>query len=91
MIAVDKDRSKEVVQSLLKKYKNNITSCHTKIDSTHNVLAHVVFKDSNELYRLIESIKNMEYVNGVAWSETVEVIGDNNPGVISGFFNNKSN
>jgi uncharacterized membrane protein YhiD involved in acid resistance len=89
MIAVDKDRSKEVVQSLLKKYKNNITSCHTKIDSTHNVLAHVVFKDSNELYRLIESIKNMEYVTSTQWSETVEMIGDNNSEVISAFFDSK--
>jgi DNA-binding Lrp family transcriptional regulator len=91
VICIDKDRSKEVARSLLKKYKNNITSCHTRIDSMHNVSAHVIFKDTDELYRLIESIKNMEYVTGVAWSETVEVIGDNNPGVISGFFNNKSN
>jgi hypothetical protein len=89
MIAVDKDRSKEVAQSLLKKYKTNITSCHTRIDSTHNVLAHVVFKDSNELYRLIESIKNMEYVTSTQWSETVEVIGDNNSEVISAFFDSK--
>jgi hypothetical protein len=35
-----------------------------------------------------KSIKTMDYVSGVQWSEMVEVIGDNNSEVISAFFNN---
>jgi DNA-binding Lrp family transcriptional regulator len=86
IVNVDKGKSKEVAQNLLKKYKNNVISCFTRINSQHNVSAHVVFKDTEELYELIESIKTMPYVTGVNWSEMVEMIGDNNSEVISDFF-----
>lgn len=85
---VDKGKSKEIAQSLLKKYKNNIISCDTRINSEHNVSAHVIYKNTEELHELIESIKTMDYVDGVQWSEMVEVVGDNNFEVISAFFNN---
>jgi hypothetical protein len=44
----------------------------------HNVSAHVIYKYTEELRELIESIKTMDYVDGVQWSEMVEIIGDNN-------------
>jgi DNA-binding Lrp family transcriptional regulator len=85
IINVDKGRSDVVAQSILKKYKNNVTCCHTRIDLTHSVLAHVIYKVTEELYYLIENIKAMEYVNSLSWSETVNVIGNNNSEVISAF------
>jgi DNA-binding Lrp family transcriptional regulator len=87
IIAVDKGKSKEVAQSLLKKYKNNIVSCDTRINSEHNISAHIIYKNTEELYELIESIKTMDYVYSVHWSEIVEIMGDNNSEVISAFFN----
>ncbi|HET7283390.1 MAG TPA: hypothetical protein VFI70_01775 [Nitrososphaeraceae archaeon] len=88
IVNVDKGKSKEIAQSLLKKYKNNIISCDTRINSEHNVSTHVIYKNTEKLHELIESIKTMDYVDGVQWSEMVEVIGDNNCEVISAFFNN---
>jgi hypothetical protein len=49
-------------------------------------LAHVIYKNTEELYYLIEDIKAMEYVNGLSWSEMVNVIGDNNSEVMNAFF-----
>jgi DNA-binding Lrp family transcriptional regulator len=86
IISIDKGKSREVAQTLLKKYKNNIVSCNTRINSEHNVSAHTVFKDTQELYELVESIKSLDYVNGVQWSELVEDLGDNNFEVMSAFF-----
>ena len=86
IIYVANGKSKEVAQYLLKNYKNNITFVHTRINSEHNVSAHVVYKDTQELHELIESVRTMDYVTGVQWSEMVELVGDNNSGVISGFF-----
>lgn len=86
IISIDKGKSREVAQTLLKKYKNNIVSCNTRINSEHNVSAHTVFKDTQELYELVESIKTLDYVNGVQWSELVEDLGDNNFEVMSAFF-----
>ena len=86
IINVDKGKSKQVAQYLLKNYKDNITFVHTRINSSHNVSAHIVYKDTQELHELIESVRTMDYVTGVQWSEMVELVGDNNSGVISGFF-----
>ena len=86
IVNVDRGKSKEVAQNLLKKYKNNIVSCDTRINSMHNVSAHVIYKNTEELFHLIESIKTLDYVTGVQWSEMVEIIGDNNSEVISAFF-----
>ena len=86
IISVDKGKSREVAQALLKKYKNNIVSCNTRINSEHNVSAHTIFKDTGELHELVENIKTMDYVSGVQWSELVEDIGDNNFHVMSAFF-----
>ena len=86
IVNVDKGKSNEIAQSLLKKYKNNVVSCDTRINSQHNVSAHIIYKNTEELYELIESIKTMNYVTNVSWSEMVEMIGDNNSEVISAFF-----
>jgi DNA-binding Lrp family transcriptional regulator len=87
IVNVDKGKSDEVAQNILKKHKNNVVYCHTRIDSVHSVLAHVIYKNTEDLYYLIEDIKAMQYVNGLSWSEMVNVIGDNNSEVISAFFN----
>ncbi|HJT48432.1 MAG TPA: hypothetical protein VJ729_09640 [Nitrososphaeraceae archaeon] len=86
IVNVDRGKSKEIAQNLLKKYKNNIVSCDTRINSKHNISAHVIYKGTDELHELIESVRTMDYVTGVDWSEMVEVIGDNNSEVISAFF-----
>ncbi len=87
VVNVDKGKSKEIAQILLKKYKNNIVSCDTRINSMYNVSARIIYKNTEELYELIEDIKTIGYVAGVQWSEMVEAIGDNNSEVIAAFFN----
>ena len=52
----------------------------------HNVSARIIYKNTEELYELIEDIKTMDYVDGIQWSELVELIGENNPDVITSFF-----
>jgi DNA-binding Lrp family transcriptional regulator len=86
IVNVDKGKSKEIAQILLKMYKNNIVSCDTRINSMHNVSARIIYKNTEELYELIEDIKTMDYVDGIQWSEMVELIGENNSEVISALF-----
>src|SRR5919199_6866228 len=88
IIAVDKGKSKEVTQSLLKKHNKNVISCDSRINSDHNLSARIIYKNSDELYNLIERIKTMDYVTKVQWSEIVESTGNNNSEVISAFFTN---
>lgn len=94
VIDVDKGRSIEVARFLLQNFKTNILSCTIRINSTHNVMAHIVYKDSRDLYNLIESVKSLEYVDNVQWSEVIEEITreeNNNFEVITALLNSHDN
>ena len=67
IVNVDKGKSREVAQNI-KKYENNITLCYTRINSMHNVSAHVIYKNTEGVHKLIENVITMEYVTGVDWS-----------------------
>ena len=88
VINVDKGRSREVAGSILKKFKNNVMSVSTRINSEHNVAAQIIYNNTAELHNLLEGIKSIPYVISLQWSEMVEIIGDNSPSVITAFFNN---
>jgi DNA-binding Lrp family transcriptional regulator len=88
VINVDKGRSREVATNILKKFKSNVMSVSTRINSEHNVAAQIIYNDTSELHNLLESIKSIPYVTSLQWSEMVEIIGDNSPLVITAFFNN---
>jgi DNA-binding Lrp family transcriptional regulator len=88
VINVDKGKSREVATNILKKYKTNVMSVSTRINSEHNVAAQIIYNDTAELHNLLESIKSIPYVTSLLWSEMVEIIGDNSPLVTTAFFNN---
>jgi DNA-binding Lrp family transcriptional regulator len=87
VINVDKGKSREVATNILKKFKNNVMSVSTRINSEHNVAAQIIYNDTAELHNLLENIKSIPYVTSLQWSEMVEMIGDNSPSVITSFFN----
>jgi len=87
VINVDKGKSREVAGSILKKYKSNVMTVSTRINSEHNVAAQIIYNDTAELHNLLENIKAMPYVTSLQWSEMLEMIGDNSPSVITAFFN----
>src|ERR1044072_6791212 len=49
---------------------NGVTSIEIHIGNS-DILGHVVYKDSNELLNLITTVKNMNGVERVVWSERV--------------------
>lgn len=89
VINVDKGRSREVATIILKKYKSNVMSVSTRVNSEHNVAAQIIYNDTAELHNLLESIKSIPYVTSLQWSEIVEIIGDNSPSVITTYFKSR--
>jgi DNA-binding Lrp family transcriptional regulator len=87
VINVDEGKSREVATNILKRYKSNVMSISTRINSEHNVAAQIIYNDTAELHNLLENIKSIPYVTSLQWSEIVEIIGDNSPSVITTFFN----
>ena len=47
-------------------------------DPQINVSAQALYKCSEELLEIIESVKATSYVKNVGWSEAVKVVGNNN-------------
>ena len=83
LIAVEKGKSEQVAKQILEGEKSNVISTslrigHPQIDLT----ARVVYRDSEALHKLVESIKALSYVTFVEWSEEVKIVGNNYPRII---------
>ena len=75
IILVEKGKTKEVIKYILKNYRaNNVMSISTRINSMHNIIARVIYDDSEELYALLEHVNAIPYVVNSEWSEIVRVV-----------------
>jgi DNA-binding Lrp family transcriptional regulator len=78
LIAVEKGKTEQTAQDILKYHKNNVMAASVRIgDPKVDIMAEVIYKNSGELYKLIESVKSMPYVTYVEWAEIVKEIGNN--------------
>lgn len=80
-MSVEKGRSEELAKKLLDGNGNNNIIMNTSLrigDPQINVSAQVLYKGSEELLEIIESVKATSYVKNVEWSEAVKVVGNNN-------------
>jgi DNA-binding Lrp family transcriptional regulator len=75
IILVEKGKTTEVMEHILKNYwANNVMSISTRINSMHNIIARVVYHDSEDLNALLEHVKATPYVVTSEWSEIVKVV-----------------
>jgi len=89
-LSVEKGRSEELAKKLLDGNGNNNIIMNTSLridDPQINVSAQVLYKGSEELLEIIESVKATSYVKNVEWSEAVKVVGNNNIGMLERLFN----
>ncbi|MGA7043793.1 MAG: Lrp/AsnC family transcriptional regulator [Nitrososphaeraceae archaeon] len=89
-LSVEKGRSEELAKKILDSNGNNNIILNTSLrigNPEINVSAQVLYKGSEELLEIIESVKAMPYVKNVDWSETVKVVGNNNIGMLERLFN----
>jgi len=79
-LSVEKGRSEELAKKLDGNGNNNIIM-NTSLrigDPEINVSAQALYKGSEELLEIIESVKATSYVKNVDRSEAVNVVGNNN-------------
>lgn len=83
LITVEKGKAEEMAKKLLQDGKNNVVAASLRIGHPQvDIMAEVFYRDSQELHRLTETIKSMEYVTFVEWVEVVKVVGNNLPNMI---------
>jgi len=79
----------DVAKEIADKYPANILEISQRIgDPEINLVALAIYKDTKELYNILEDIRGMENVEGAEWSEIVNVIQRNDGVVIPNLISN---
>ena len=77
-ISVQKGVAKETAEELVMSRKDNVIEASLRIgDPVVDIMAEVLYRDSQELHLLIESVKAMPNVIHVEWSEIVDTTESN--------------
>ena len=79
LVTVQKGMCRNIANQILTGFKNNVKSCTLRIgDPEVNVAADIIYRNSPELLKIVDAVKNMDFVSFVEWSEITEIVGKNN-------------
>ncbi len=74
MVHVSKGDCEEIAQEIINQYRKNVLEVS------------VVYKDSDEIFDIIQHIRRMKHVEDVEWSEIVKTVLKNDSGIIDTLF-----
>jgi DNA-binding Lrp family transcriptional regulator len=81
-LVVDKGKVFETGEQILKLFDNNVVKATARINTGSNLCIEIVFKESHELYDILEKVKSFDHTISVNFSEVVNTIGDNTKNII---------
>ena len=81
-LVVDKGKVFETGEQILKLFDNNVVKATARINTGSNLCIEIVFKESQELYDILEKVKSFDHTVSVNFSEVVNTIGDNTKNII---------
>lgn len=67
-----------VAKQIFDKY-SNLTMVTTTVNNVGNLVAHIYFRDSSEMFRILEDLKSMPDILSVEYAEQVEKVGERKP------------
>ena len=71
----------------MNQYRKNILQVTVRMGSPKiNLVATVIYKDTNEVFEMMQHIKRMEHVESVEWSEIVKTVLKNDSGIVKAIF-----
>lgn len=73
-VMVEKGRTDEIAQHIFEKYKNTLIVT-VQMNAISNVGVQAYFDSSEQIYRMIEEMKGMRFVNRVEFAEIIKVVG----------------
>lgn len=83
LIKVRKGEIENVANEILKQHSKSILEMSVRIGQLDfNLVAKVVYKDSDEIYVIIETANKINYVESIQGSEIVKVILSNENGLV---------
>ena len=73
LVNVSKGDCEEIANEIINQYRKNILQVTIRIGSPKiNLVATVIYKDTAQVYEIMQYIRGMEYVESVEWSEIVK-------------------
>jgi len=78
-VKVQEGKTEEVAKDVFNKYQNNITLVSTTMNNVGNLIIHIYFGTSPQMFSIIEDIRRMPKVAEVLYAEHIEVIGERKP------------
>ena len=90
LIGVERGSSRDIVSSILEDYPENIIEYSYRIGSPQiDASVKVAFKESTDLFKLIQNIKKIENVLSVEWSEIIDAKKNRNVSYVDLIFGDR--
>ena len=72
-------KAEEVAKEIFDRYENNITLVSTTMNNVGNLIIHIYFRTSPQMFAIIEELRRMPGVEDVLYAEHIEVLGERKP------------
>ena len=69
----------EVAKKAFEKYDKNITLASTTMNNVGNLIMHIYYRSSPQMFAIIEELKRIPSVDEVLYAEHIEVVGERKP------------
>ncbi|HKO63635.1 MAG TPA: winged helix-turn-helix transcriptional regulator [Candidatus Nitrosocosmicus sp.] len=87
LVDVSKGDCEEIAKEILNQYRKNILQITIRIGSPKiNLIATVFYKDTDEVFDIMQHVRRMEHVENVEWSEVVKIVLKNDSGILKSIF-----
>jgi DNA-binding Lrp family transcriptional regulator len=87
LVDVSKGDCEEIAKEILNQYRKNILQITIRIGSPKiNLIATVFYKDTDEVFEIMQHVRRMEHVENVEWSEVVKIVLKNDSGILKSIF-----
>jgi DNA-binding Lrp family transcriptional regulator len=87
LIDISKGDCEEIAKEILNQYRKNILQITIRIGSPKiNLIATVFYKDTDEVFEIMQYVRRMEHVENVEWSEVVKTVLKNDSGILESIF-----
>jgi DNA-binding Lrp family transcriptional regulator len=78
-VRVGKGATEAVANQIFENYPNNVTLISTTMNNVGNMIIHIYFRTSPQMFSIVEKLKRMEAVDDVLYAEHIEVLGERKP------------
>jgi DNA-binding Lrp family transcriptional regulator len=78
-VRVLKGKTEEVAKEIFDRYVNNITLVSTTMNNVGNLIIHIYFRTSPQMFTIIEELRRFPGVEDVLYAEHIDVLGERKP------------